>query len=720
MKKFTWIVALLAALAFMFVGCGDGGGGDDDIVDDTEYTVTFNKNTEADVTGMPAAVTVKSGAKVTKPATDPSRADGYDFGGWHKYASGDSEWKFTTDTVTKDTTLYAYWSKAIGGNLGSVTVSNNATQKGWATNGTDDIETNLDIVTLINAQYLELTLEKKPIGGVQIIWQGDGDDWNWNQNAITDDNGNFDSAKGAVLTEEADDTFTLKIELSKALANYGALEDSYKAKIFIAYYSPNFDALGIIKADLIASLTPINFVFITFDAKGGDFGGDIEKLPYKPVEELIVRIKKGESMGSKFPANPLKAGFHLEKWVDDSDATVTESTTINDDVTLTAVWAEGDPVNLTVSFNTDGGSAAPADITVPEGSAIGSAKFPANPTKADHIFAGWFDSDTMSTQYTATTPAITAAITLKAKWEAIVYPDPPNVTSSIDDFDMTKVLKVDGGNDLGSWLIGKGNIVGDDVAAIKAAKPNSIILLSVICTTNINYGFGTFGDVGLSAPGGGTTAGTTFFVKLSVSDLLAAGTNATATQYFVNVYNDCSIQKVELWEPGASYVPPLDVFKNGTFAAGWSSDGTVANGAIEVTPTTGGAKPSYKITLTATTAINLDDYKYLEVQWDDACDPHILQIGFNATWYGATAPAYLTTAEGLSAWQQKTIQHEIGSKFEDWSDNKTDWAAADKTINKLELFADFIQGGESWAAAHDLTDSEVGIFSFKRVTFTKY
>jgi uncharacterized repeat protein (TIGR02543 family)/LPXTG-motif cell wall-anchored protein len=51
-----------------------------------------------------------SGATLTAP-TDPSRT-GYIFGGWYTEATCDNAWDFSTDTVTQDTTLYAYWYNA--------------------------------------------------------------------------------------------------------------------------------------------------------------------------------------------------------------------------------------------------------------------------------------------------------------------------------------------------------------------------------------------------------------------------------------------------------------------------------------------------------------------------------------------------------------------------------------------------------------------------------
>jgi len=70
----------------------------------------------------------------------------------------------------------------------------------------------------------------------------------------------------------------------------------------------------------------------------------------------------------------------------------------------------------TVTFNTDGGSAAPPPTTgIASGDTI---TLPPDPTKTDWVFGGWFLPDG-TTPFTASTP-VTANITVKAKW----IPDP--------------------------------------------------------------------------------------------------------------------------------------------------------------------------------------------------------------------------------------------------------------------------------------------------------
>jgi hypothetical protein len=123
---------------------------------------------------------------------------------------------------------------------------NNATQMGWRTNGTDKEETNLSIEELQWATHLVLDLRKPPAGGLQITWQGDGDNWGWNQTAVLSGSGAPDADKGASL-----DGNTLMIELSKAFSNYDALKASTQAKFLVAYYSENVADLGIRRAYLI-------------------------------------------------------------------------------------------------------------------------------------------------------------------------------------------------------------------------------------------------------------------------------------------------------------------------------------------------------------------------------------------------------------------------------------------------------------------------------------
>jgi len=110
MKKYLWIVALIAALTMVFVGCGDsddsGGTGDD-------VTITFDMNA-AGYTGptltAPDAQKIKKGAAIgALPDAPVGTADfGYLFKGWYLAATGGSPITAAT-TFSADAKVYAQW-----------------------------------------------------------------------------------------------------------------------------------------------------------------------------------------------------------------------------------------------------------------------------------------------------------------------------------------------------------------------------------------------------------------------------------------------------------------------------------------------------------------------------------------------------------------------------------------------------------------------------------
>ena len=93
MKRRLLMIASLIAFEFILASCGS-----------KTFTVTFESNGGSTV----EAISVKKDEKVTKPA-DPTKA-GYNFSGWYKEESLTTEWKFETDTVTANITLYGKWT----------------------------------------------------------------------------------------------------------------------------------------------------------------------------------------------------------------------------------------------------------------------------------------------------------------------------------------------------------------------------------------------------------------------------------------------------------------------------------------------------------------------------------------------------------------------------------------------------------------------------------
>jgi len=137
---------------------------------------------------------------------------------------------------------------------------------------------------------------------------------------------------------------------------------------------------------------------VTFDSKGG--------TP-TPQEQTV---KEGGKVTK--PADPTRENFSFAGWSKADNATSAlwnfETETVTEDITLFAQWVLN---TYAVTFDSDGGGAVTAQ-NVAHG---GVATKPANPMRNGYEFDGWFNGET---EWSFTT-AITAAVTLKAKWTAV-------------------------------------------------------------------------------------------------------------------------------------------------------------------------------------------------------------------------------------------------------------------------------------------------------------
>ena len=105
--KFWAVLCLGVILAFssaMLVACKK----EEEKPQTVTYEVTFDSQGGSAV----AKQTVEKGGKVEKPA-DPTYAK-HEFVAWYKESACTNEWKFDTDTVNADTTLYAKWQEVAG------------------------------------------------------------------------------------------------------------------------------------------------------------------------------------------------------------------------------------------------------------------------------------------------------------------------------------------------------------------------------------------------------------------------------------------------------------------------------------------------------------------------------------------------------------------------------------------------------------------------------
>jgi len=126
-------------------------------------------------------------------------------------------------------------------------------------------------------------------------------------------------------------------------------------------------------------------------------------------------VTYGEKASEPTPA-PTKVGYTFGGWYKDAGYTETYDFTniITENTTIYAKWK---PLNYTVSFNTDGGSAV-SNQSVPHG---GKVTIPeVEPTKAGYTFGGWY-KDAGHAQVYDFTSVITEATTIYAKWNAQTY-----------------------------------------------------------------------------------------------------------------------------------------------------------------------------------------------------------------------------------------------------------------------------------------------------------
>ncbi len=149
---------------------------------------------------------------------------------------------------------------------------------------------------------------------------------------------------------------------------------------------------------------------VTFDSAGGSV--------YSPRE-----IEEGKLIIE--PTVPARPGYTFVGWFVGEDEWDFATKTVTAPVTLTARWER---ITYTVKFNTDGADAIP-DQVIASGDHVA---MPAEPTKKDHRFIGWYNG---YDEWIFNTDVVTASMTLTAKWEPF-----PTYTVTFDSDGGTSVL----------------------------------------------------------------------------------------------------------------------------------------------------------------------------------------------------------------------------------------------------------------------------------------
>ena len=297
-------------------------------------------------------------------------------------------------------------------------------------------------------------------------------------------------------------------------------------------FKNQFDAKTVITADItLYAKWDLPDYTVTFDSKGGS-------------EVKAVKVKKGGTI--TLPPDPTKTDFVFAGWFTDDNTFKNQfdaKTVITANLTLYAKW---DVPEYTVTFDSKGGSEVKA-VKVKKG---GTITLPANPTKADFVFAGWFtDDNTFKNQFDATTP-ITANLTLYAKW------DVPEYTVTFDS---------------------KG---GSEVKAVKVKKGNTITLPANPTKVDFIFG-GWFTD--------DDTFKNQFDAKTPITANLTLYAKWDVPEYTVtfNSKGGSTVNAITNVKKGSTIALPPNPTKDGFIFGGWfTDDNTFKNQFDAKTPVT--------------------------------------------------------------------------------------------------------------------------------------
>lgn len=190
-------------------------------------------------------------------------------------------------------------------------------------------------------------------------------------------------------------TGTLTAKANAGIVSFSDLGSVNAANVSGAQLSFDATGLGQITSSGV-TLLPKQLT-VSFDATGGS-----------PVGDLTISYDDKINA----PTAPTKTGYTFAGWY--KDATLTTewdfaTETVTEDTTLYGKWAIN---SYTVTFNTNGGTTvAPVTITYDK-----KITKPAAPTKVGHTFAGWYKSDTLTTQWDFLIDVVTKDTALYAKW----------------------------------------------------------------------------------------------------------------------------------------------------------------------------------------------------------------------------------------------------------------------------------------------------------------
>ena len=375
MKKGFGVFLLLVSFALI-------GSGTYFMLQDKEFTVTFTG-----VDGMEPVI-VKNNSYVKKP-TDPKKI-GSVFTGWYY----NNELFDFNSKITKDITLEARWKA-------DSTVGPTEPSEFTITFNNDD-GTLIKTVKVSKGQVATKIEDPVKEGYKFVGWYNGLILYDFNLEVTTDLilTAKFEANKKITVTFNSDGGSSIEKQLvdeGKVLTK--PANPTKNGYTFVSWQlnGKDYDFKTPVTADITLKATwkknstAVKKYTVKFDSKGGT------AVSSQTVEDGKTATK---------PNSPTRAGYTFLSWqLNGKDYDFSKKVTGN--ITLVAVWKAN--ATYTVTFNSNGGS------KVSSQSVTGGFKItkPADPTRENYNFKGWYLNDK---EFNFNTP-ITSNITLIAKWE---------------------------------------------------------------------------------------------------------------------------------------------------------------------------------------------------------------------------------------------------------------------------------------------------------------
>ena len=358
------------------------------------YTITFDTDGGSEV----AAQRIAEGMTATEPA-NPTKS-GYTFEGWYADEALTTLYDFTTP-VTTDLTLYAKWAEK---EVTSLTFA----YSGTATSGEAYLIVSNGYAMVNNNGSLSAVAVT--VDGDNVVFEGTDIDeeallWTVGSDGSLKNGDNYvrRGARGATA-------LTLDTQTSSGYTNwsYDGTQVTVTGNNGSTYYMNYADGWVVSTTSASTSTklyskveTPvIVYHTVTFETNGGT------EVEPQTVEDGKILGPIGETT---------REGYTFEGWYTD-ETLETEFNPIRpvvNDMTLYAKWTA--ITYYTVTFNTNGGSEV-ASQKIEEGKL---AEEPLSPTLNGFTFAGWYADEALTEEFDFT-KAITADVTIYAKWEAVM------------------------------------------------------------------------------------------------------------------------------------------------------------------------------------------------------------------------------------------------------------------------------------------------------------